>query len=86
MDCRSTLLPADGDVCVYAGRVVLLHPGSSVEDAREQEVDERHYDWQGQQTGFLQERVLSGNTRSVLEVLQRERGRKRERGTEGEKV
>jgi len=65
------LIPADGDICAYRRGLVVLHPGSQVEEAGQQQVDERHQDGEGQQTGLVQQRVGDGvaTAQKGLEVL-----------------
>lgn len=62
-------VPADGDICAYRRWLVVLHPGCEVEQARQQQVDEGHDHRESQQAGLVQQGVLGGKSRTLLEVL-----------------
>lgn len=40
--CDAVLSPEDGDINLDARRVVILHPGTQVEEAGDQQVEGRH--------------------------------------------
>jgi len=69
-------LPADGDVCAYGRRVVVLHPGCEVEEAGQQQVDEGDHHGESQQAGLSHQGVLGGTT-GALRLLGGERERPR---------
>lgn len=54
------LVPADGDICAYRRRLVVLHPGCEVEQAGHQQVDEGDHHRESQQAGLIQQGVLCG--------------------------
>lgn len=64
-----SLLPANGDICAYRRRLIVLHPGCKVEQAGQQQVDEGHHHGESQQAGLSQQEVIVGNTRTLLEFL-----------------
>lgn len=72
------LVPVYGDVCAYRRRLIVLHPGCQVEQARQQQVDEGNHHGESKQARLIQQGVLDGTTRTLLEVLLgRERMRNR---------
>lgn len=63
------LVPADGDICAYGRRLIVLHPGCKVEEAGQQQVDQGHQDGESQQAGLVQQGILDGTTSTLLKVL-----------------
>lgn len=67
------VIPADGHISENRGRVVVLHPGSSIKQARHQQVNYRHNDRKSQHPRLKIHSVLLGLVQVPLSKSENQR-------------